>query len=158
PEEYQQYQEQLAQQPDPQMLDMMLKQADAARADRELALQEDKLRLEMQQAQQRELWEHEEKMGSNYARIQEAQAQVIKARSEVEADVIKLAGKDRQLAMKLQADNAAKQNQIDAQVCMERMRQESQLVTAQLNREDRQMDQLLKAKEMELKERYGTGV
>jgi hypothetical protein len=60
--------------------------------------------------------------------------------------------------MKLQADNAAKQNQIDAQVFMERMRQEAQLVTAQINREDRQMDQLLKAKEMELKDRHGTGV
>lgn len=158
PEEFQQYQEQLAQQPNPELMDMQLKQAEAARAERELALQEAKLQFEMQQAQQRELWEHEEKMGSNYARIQEAQAQVIKARSEVEAEVIKLAAKDRQLAMKLQADNAAKQNQIDAQVFMERMRQEAQLVTAQLNREDRQMDQLLKAKEMELKDRHGTGV
>lgn len=158
PDQYAEYQQQLAEQPNPEMIKMQLDMADAQRADRELQLKEMQLQFEMQQAQQREAWEHEEKMGSNYARVQEAQAQVIKARSEVEAEIIKLSAKDRQLAMKLQAEGQAKQNQVDAQVFMESMRQNTQLVTAQLSKEDRQMDQLLHAEEMALKRELGTGV
>lgn len=152
------YQQQMAQQPDMQQIEMQIKMADAQRADRELALKEAQLQFEMQQAQQRELWEHEEKMGSNYARVQEAQAQVIKARSEVETEMLKLAAKDKQALAKLQADTQAKQNATDAQVFMETMRINAKQVEKQLDTETKQVDQLLIAEELRLKRETGSGV
>src|SRR5690606_14815180 len=80
-EEYAAWQQEQAQQPNPEMIELQMKAADSARADRELALKEAQLQFELQQSQQREMWEYEEKMGSNRARELETQAQVIKARS-----------------------------------------------------------------------------
>lgn len=158
PEQYAEFIQQQASQPDPQQIEMQIKMAEAQRADRELALGEAKLQFEMQQAQQREAWEHEEKMGSNYARVQEAQAQVIKARAEVEAEYVKLAAKDRQLVAKIQADAANKQNQLDAQVFMETQRNNRAAVESQLNRETKQVDQLLTAEELRMKATIGSGI
>lgn len=124
--------EKKAQQVDPNVLAMQIAQADAARADRELALQEQKLQFEMKQAQQREQWEHEEKMGSNYARVQEAQAQVIKAQMLKDSEMIKLAAKDKQLAMKFQTDVAMNSSNNDAKIFMETMRAQNKAVANQL--------------------------
>lgn len=124
--------EQKAQQPDPAMIELQTAQAEAARADRELDLKEQQLEFERQQAQQREQWEHEEKMGSNYARVQEAQAQVIKARAEVESELIKLSAKDRQMAMKIQSDQLSQANANDAKVFMHSMTENRKAVEAQL--------------------------
>lgn len=157
-EQVQEYQQQMAQQPDPQQIELQIKMADAQRSDRELALKEAELQFQMQQAQQRELWEHEEKMGSNYARVQEAQAQVIKARSEVETEMLKLAAKDKQALAKLQADTQAKQNATDAQVFMETMRINAKQVEKQLDMETKQVDQLLTAEELAMKRATGTGI
>lgn len=157
-QEYAQWQAEQAQQPNPQAMEMQLKMADAQRADRELQLKEAQLQFELQQAQQRELWEHEEKQGSNYARVQEAQAQVIKARSEVETEMIKLAAKDRQLMLKMQQDAQGKQNAIDAQVFMEQQRLNARMVEKQLDAETKQVDQLLTAEELVMKRDTGTGI
>lgn len=125
-----------SQQPDPNVMQLQMAQAEAARKDRELMLAERKLEFEMTQAQQRELWEHEEKMGSNYARVQEAQAQVIKARAEVESEYIKLSAKDRQLAMKLQSDAMSNQNANDARIFMHSMTESRKAVEAQLTQQE----------------------
>src|SRR5690606_14923987 len=145
------YQQQLASQPNPEQFNMEMMMAEAQRKDRELELRERELQWKAQQAHQAALWEHEQKMGSNYARVQEAQAQVIKARSEVEAEHVKLAAKDRQLAMKLQADGAAKQNAMDAQVFMESMRQNRAAVEAQIESEKSEKEHLLKLQELAIK-------
>lgn len=158
PEQYAQHLEQQRQQPDYQMIELEIKMADAQRADRELALKEAQLQFETQQAQQRELWEREEKMGSNYARVQEAQAQVIKARAEVEVEYAKLAAKDNQVRLKIQSDAQAKQNANDAQVFMESLRQNRAAVEQQLNMETKQVDQILTAEELALKRQIGTGI
>lgn len=131
-DEYNQAKAELDAQPNPVIIDMQVKQAEAARADRELSLKEQELAFQAQQAQQREAWEHDEKMGSNYARVQEAQAQVIKARAEVEAEVIKLAAKDRQLAAQLQQQALSQQNATDAKVFMHSMTESRKAVEAQL--------------------------
>jgi len=151
PEEYAEYQEQLAQQPDPQRFDMEMAMAEAQRKERELELKEREIQWKVQQDHQAAQWEHEQKMGSNYARVQEAQAQVIKARSEVEAEHVKLAAKDRQLAMKLQADGASKQNAMDAQIFMESMRQSRAAVESQIEQETKLMEQDYKERELALK-------
>ena len=132
---------------DPNVLQMQIAQAEAARADRELDLQEKKLQFETQQAQQREAWEHDEKMGSNYARVQEAQAQVIKATMLKDGELIKLAAKDRQLAAKMQADVAMNSNNNDAKIFMETMRQQQKAVANQLT-----------SSELEMKAEFGTGI
>ena len=132
---------------DPNVLQMQIAQAEAARADRELDLQEQKLQFETQQAQQREAWEHEEKMGSNYARVQEAQAQVIKATMLKDGELIKLAAKDRQLAAKMQADVAMNSNNNDAKIFMETMRQQQKAVANQLT-----------GAELDMKAEFGTGI
>lgn len=132
---------------DPNVLQMQIAQAEAARADRELDLQEQKLQFETQQAQQREAWEHEEKMGSNYARVQEAQAQVIKATMIKDGELIKLAAKDRQLAAKMRADVAMNSNNNDAKIFMETMRQQQKAVANQLT-----------GAELDMKAEFGTGI
>ena len=131
-EEHRVEQEKKAQQVDPNVLEMQIAQADAARADRELALQEQKLQYEREQAQQRELWEHEEKMGSNFARVQEAQAQVIKAQMLYNGELVKLAAKDRQLAAQFQKDQAIASSNNDAKIFMETMRAQAKAVANQL--------------------------
>lgn len=146
-EEYQQAVQQAQSKPDLEQIEMQLKLADAQRADKELALKEAQLQFELQQAQQRELWEHQEKMGSNYARAQEAQAQVIKARAEVDVEMIKLAAKDKQLMAKLQTDQVLKENDTQAKIFMEGMRQNQ-----------RSIDQQLTERELEIKESTGTGI
>ena len=120
------------QQIDPNVLAMQIAQAEAARADRELKLKEDQLAFERQQAQQREQWEHEEKMGSNYARVQEAQAQVIKAQMLMNGEMLKLAAKDKQLALQMQKDVAINSSNNDAKIFMETMRAQNKAVANQL--------------------------
>lgn len=146
-EEYQQAVQAKQQQPDPSMIEMQLKMAEAQREDRRLALEEAQLQYEMRQAQQREQWEHEEKMGSNYARAQEAQAQVIKARAEVDVEMLKLAAKDKQLLAKMQNDRLLKENDTQAKVFMEGMRQNQKAIDQQLTQE-----------ELEIKKTQGTGI
>lgn len=132
PQQYTEAVEAQKQQPDPVQIQLQIAQAEAMRADRELDLKEQQLQFEKNQAQQRELWEHEEKQGSNYARVQEAQAQVIKARSEVETEQLKLAAKDRQQLMKMQSDALAVQNSNDAKLFMHSMTENRKAVEAQL--------------------------
>lgn len=131
-EEYDQAVQQDQQNPDPQMIELQIKMADAQRADRELQLKEAELKLRAHQEMQAAQWEHEQKQGSNFARVQEAQAQVIKARAEVEAEIIKLSAKDRQLAMQLQTQQLSQQNATDAKVFMHSMTESRKAVEAQL--------------------------
>lgn len=157
PEQYMEYQQQLASQPNPEQVQIEMQIAEAQREDRRLNLLEQELQWKVQQAHQAALWEHEQKMGSNYARVQEAQAQVIKARSEVEAEIVKLSAKDRQLAMKLQAEGAAKQNAMDAQVFMESMRQNRASIDAQIESERNEREHMLREQELLLRAAQGRG-
>lgn len=157
-EQYAEYQQQMAQQPNPQQMEMQMQMAEAQRADRELALKEAQLQFELQQAQQREQWEYEERMTANRARELEAQASVIRSRSEVEVAMVQLAAKDRQLMLKMQADQQAKQNALDAQIFMESMRQQTNAANKQVDAQNKQVEQLLVAKELELKSKTGSGI
>lgn len=77
--------------PDPEMLKLQL---DARRLD----LEEAKLAFESTQAQQREIWEHEERMAAAQARFVESQARVAVSQNEKETEMLKLIQKDRQAA------------------------------------------------------------
>lgn len=75
--------------PPPEMIELQLKA-------RTQDLEEARLEFEIKQQQQREEWEHEEKMTANQARLVESQARVAVSQNEKETELIKLAQKDEQ--------------------------------------------------------------
>lgn len=83
---------------------------------RRLALEEDKLAFEMKQQQQREAWDHEEKMTANQARLVESQARVAVSQNEKETEMLKLAQRDRETAAKIMSQEkiATQNNQTKA--------------------------------------------
>lgn len=147
PEEVAQARQAQANQPDPAQVELQLKIKESERADREQALKEAELQFQLKQQQQRELWEHEEKMASNFARVQEAQAQVIKARSEVQVEMVQLAAKDKQFAAKLAADAEMNALSVNSQVFLESLKDTR-----------KQQDQMLTQQELDIKKKTGTGI
>ena len=81
-------------QPDPKMLELELKS-------REVAIKEMELELETNQMQRREEMEHEERMTANQARLIESQARVAVSQNEKETEILKLAQRSEEAAMKL---------------------------------------------------------
>ena len=80
--------------PDPEELKLQL---DA----RKLSIEEAKLALEAQQMQQRELWEHKERMLAGQARFVESQARVAVSQNEKDIEMLKLAQKSEEIAARL---------------------------------------------------------
>lgn len=136
-----------SQQPNPEMLKLQLDQQEleVKKADQEIKRQQ--LMFEMQQQQQREAWEHEEKMGSNQARLAEAQATVLRARSEAHVEMIKLAAGDKRFADKLLVDKEIAALKLSSQAYLKSM-EESRKV----------QDQALVAEELEMKRATGSGI
>lgn len=147
PEEVAQAREAAANQPNPEQVELQLKIKEAERADREQALAEANLKFQLNQQQQRELWEHEERMSANFARVQEAQAQVLKARSEVQVKMLELAKQDEQFKMKLAADSE-----------MKVLGENSKIFLAGLQNQTKVNDQYLTERELDIKEKQGTGI
>ena len=146
-EEFVAAQQAQSQQPDPAMIELQIKQKEVEQADRKLALEEQKMQFEMGMQQQRELWEHEEKMGSNRAREIEAQASVIREQTVQKTEMIKLASKDSQFAAKLNADKEMHDLDQRASVFMKSMEEE---------RKNKEI--VLTAEELAMKERLGSGI
>lgn len=146
-EEFQQAQQAAQQAPDPQMLELQLKQAELEMQKEKLKLETQELAFQLKQQQQRELWEHEEKMGSNKAREMEAQAQVLKARSEAQVEMLKLASKDRSFMAKLATDKEMKQLSERSRIFLKSME------------EERKRDEIqLTAEELRMKAQTGSGI
>lgn len=146
-EEFVQAQQAASQQPDPAMMELQLKEKELQQADQKLQLETQRLAFELKQQQQREYWEHLEKMGSNKAREMEAQAQVLKAEADRQTEMIKLGSKDRQFMAKLMADQELSKQSAHTQVFLKSMEEER-----------KRDEQALTAQELALKERMGTGI
>lgn len=146
-EETQQIAQQRQQQPDPKMIELQIKQQELAVKEQDLKLRAAQLQFEMQQQQQRELWEHEERMGANQARMYEAQASVLKSRSEYQTEMLKLAQKDEFDRTKLAADTESKNLAVNSQVFLAGMQQQSKSVELKNTQE-----------ELALKAQIGTGI
>ena len=146
-EEFVAAQQAASQQPDPAMIELQLKQKELEQADRKLALEEKKMQFELQQQQQREAWEHEEKMGSNRAREIEAQASVIREQTVQKTEMIKLAAKGEQFAAQLANDREMHDLDQRASVFMKSMEEE---------RKNKEI--ALTAEELAMKERLGSGI
>jgi hypothetical protein len=87
--------------PDPMMLELQLKQQELELKGKEIEqknmmmqLEFQKMQFEMTANQQREAWEHEERMTANVMRGQEAQARVLEAQLIRETEMYKLAAKE----------------------------------------------------------------
>lgn len=135
------------QQPDPAMMELQLKQEENAMKKQELQLKAAQLQFEMGQQQQREQWEHEEKMGSNQARLAEANAQVLKARSLVQVEMLQMAQKDEQFAQKLLADKELAMLANQSEVFIKSMEETRKLQENQLY-----------DKELDIKKTTGSGI
>lgn len=81
-------------------IDLMQLQLDA----RKVSLDEAKLAFETKQAQQREIWEHEERMAAAQARLVESEARVAVSQNEKEIELLKLAQRDAETAAKLMSN------------------------------------------------------
>jgi hypothetical protein len=99
--------------PDPVMIELQLRQQEVEIKGREVSQKEaavqlelQKLQFEMTAQQQREAWEHEERMTANVMRGQEAQARVLEAQLLKEIELIKLANADELNRQKIMADLA----------------------------------------------------
>lgn len=78
---------------------------------RKIALDEAELAFQSGQQQQREQWDHEEKMTANQARLVESQARVAVSQNEKETEILKLAQKSAADAAKiLSAETIAREN------------------------------------------------
>lgn len=146
-EEFVAAQQAQSQQPDPAMIELQIRQKEVEQADRKLAIEEQKMQFELQQQQQREAWEHEEKMGSNRAREIEAQASVLREQTVQKTEMIKLAAKGEQFAAQLANDREMHDLDQRASVFMKSMEEE---------RKNKEI--VLTAEELAMKERLGSGI
>lgn len=147
PDEVKAEKERMANQPSPEMMKVMIEQAQAETERMKVQIEAQRLQFETNQQQQRELWEHEERMAANYARVQEAQAQVLKARSEVQVKMLELAMRDKQAFDKLAVDKEMKELAVHSQVFMKSMEE---------NR--KQQENLLTQQELDLAKTTGEGI
>jgi len=149
PEQVEQKRQQAAanQPPNPELLKYNLEVEAKAIERARLELDAEKLAFEKTLAQRREEMEHEERRGATFARIAEAEAQVIRSQNEKDVALMQLALKDEHFKTKVAADLEAV-----------RMRNETSAFLKGLEDTRRQRDQLLYNREMDIKERHGSGI
>jgi hypothetical protein len=127
-------------QPPVEMLELQLKA-------RELDLKEAALAFETHQQQQREAWEHEERMSANEARFVESQARVAVSQNEKEIELLKLAQRSEETAAKiLSGEKIARENNT------------TKAFEAGLARATKAKENELYETELELKAKTGSGV
>jgi len=128
------------QQPPPEILKLQL---DARRLD----IEEMRLEFETQQQQQREAWEHEEKMAAAHARFVESQARVTVSQNEKETEMLKLAQRSEEAAARLLSqEKIAKENN------------QTRAFMKGLEQQTKARDQELYQTELQLKAVTGEGV
>jgi hypothetical protein len=146
-DEIKQAQQAAQQKPDPAQMEIQVKQSLAQTAAAKVKLDAQRLQFDARQAYQEALWAHQEKMGSNYARLQEAEASVIKARSETQVEMLKLAQKDDHFKAKLMNDTQLTDLNNQAQIFLSSMEE---------HRKQRELDQT--DEELAIKKKQGTGI
>lgn len=146
-DEIKQAEEEAKQQPDPKMMELQLKAQQLKIDQGRLQLEQQKLKFEARQAYQEAMWAHQEKMGSNYARLQEAQASVLKARSETQTEMLKLAQRDKEYMAKLMNDKEIALIGHQSEIFLAGLEQQTKA---------RELDQT--DEELKIKKEKGTGI
>jgi hypothetical protein len=147
PEEVAKLQQEMANKPNPEMIELQIKQMEAQTAQMEAQLKQQQLEFEKAQQQQREAWEHEEKMAATYARTVEAQAMVVRSQNEKETQML-------QIASRAQSD--AEKNQILAQIGT--MNNETKVFLKSMEETRKNREMLLTQQELEIKKKQGSGI
>lgn len=147
PEQIAEAQQAAANQPDPAMMEIELKSRELDIEEAKIALEQQRMQFEIQQQQQREQWDHEEKMSANYARTVEAEARVISTQNEKEIQYLQLAAK---------MESEAERNRITSQIAIEN--NATKRFDAQMRASSKARDQLLTLEELKAKERTGSGI
>lgn len=127
-------------QPDPEVLKLKLEA-------RKIGLEEARLQFEMQQQQQREAWEHEEKMSAVQARFVESQARVAVSQNEKDIAVLELMQRNEEAAARLLSSEK-----------MTRENNQTKAFVAAMQESRKQQENELYATEIELKKETGSGI
>lgn len=146
-EEYQAAVQQQQSQPNPQMIDLQIKMQEAEVSKAKVQLEAAQLKFQQNQAQQREMWEHEERMAANFARVKEAEASVIKAKLESDTEYMKLMQKQEAHMLDAQTKALVSEGSNQAKIFIEGMRAK-----------DKEVSNLLVEKELEMKAKTGEGI
>lgn len=136
PEEIKAAQQQRQNQPDYKMIELQIKQAAAETERGKLELSKAQLQFEMYQQQQREQWEHLEKMSANEARMAEAQAMVLRSQAELQVEFLQLAQKNEQFMAKIMNDKELAALTENARVFVESMKVQQKAQEAKLYKEE----------------------
>ena len=139
-----------AENPPPPAPDMIKAMNDTKRLEleeRRLALEEQKVGMEANLMQQREQWEHEERMVATYARIAESEASIVKSQNEKEIALLQLAAK---------SEDEAEKRRLTAGIQL--MNNETKQSIAGLQASQQARKNLLMERELELAENTGSGV
>lgn len=147
PEEVKQIQDQMANKPDPDMMELQIKQQEVQISAAEIELKKQQMQFEMIQQQQREAWEHEQKMAANYARTVEAQAMVVRSQNEKETQYL-------QIAARAQSD--AERNSILQQTAV--MNNETSIFLKSLEETRKMRETMLTQEELKIKKSTGSGI
>lgn len=139
--------QQRGQQPDPTMIELGIKKQEADVLAAKLQLEQQRLQFDATLQQQREKWDHEERMAANYARIQEAQASVLRAQLESQTEMLKLAQKKDAHALDAQTKMMIAENDNQAKIFIRGM-----------DSKRHEIDQMLTERELDLKETTGQGI
>jgi hypothetical protein len=126
--------------PPPEIMELQLKA-------REIAVKEGELAHKVKSEQQQQLWDHEEKMTANQARLIESQARVAVSQNEKEIEILKLMQKDRAEAAKITAN--------------QQIQRENNLTSTfnkALEETRKSQENELYARELDIKEKTGSGV
>ncbi len=103
------------QQPDPAMLQAQAALEKVEVDKQRIQLETQKLQFESTLKMQQAQWDHEEKMGANYARLRESEAQVLAAQLTFQTEMAKLAQKDGAESKKLTLDLVRNQTDVQTQ-------------------------------------------
>jgi hypothetical protein len=133
--------------PDPKMLELQIKQGQLRVQQAEVQLKAKQLQFQSGLEQLRAQWEHEEKMGANQARLAEANASVIKAQLDSQTEALKLAQKDTHMAAQLATKKDVAELGAQANIFTKSMEEERK--QAELDATNRELD---------LKEKTGSGI
>lgn len=142
--------EQAANNPPPPSPEELKHQADMRRLDIEekrLEIEAQKIQFELVENQKREEWEHRERLANTYARIAEAEGQTVKSQNEKEIALINLAAKQEDAALKAQY-----------MMGIERENNATKKYLAGLQLTDKLQNNLLVERELDIKERTGSGI
>lgn len=147
PEQKQLEAEQAGQQPDPAMLELEIKQQEVAVAQEKVALEKQRLEWESTRGQQRDYWEHQERMANTIARREENQASLLGKQAEKETELIKLA-----------ASQDIKMAELEAKYNIASMNDETKIALESMNLDLRGRAQRAKELELEYATRTGKGI